>query len=264
MERNLGNVAPPRSFGVHALLDEPGLAVRDVVCGHGRRSPIFGGDYPRTRITLLLSGAFHVRSSAGDVLAAPATLLLGNAAQSYEYRHVDDGGDRSLLFEFEGVRRFRHAAARAGPALVALAHAALHENDREKLREVALLSAEAAQNEIGTRGWSSAQAARVARTLRYIEAHCDEDCSLAALAAQAGLSRHHFLRIFRGLTGRTPRQHVIATRLRAAATSLARSGKPVTQVALEAGFGDLSHFIGSFARAFGASPRAWRAAARKK
>jgi len=61
------------------------------------------------------------------------------------------------------------------------------------------------------------------------------------------------------VTGRTPRQHVIATRLRAAARRLAATRTPVTRVALEAGFGDLSHFIASFARAFGASPRAYRA-----
>lgn len=260
MARDLGNVAPSRPYGVHTLLDEPGLAVRDVVCGHGRRSPTFGGEYPRARIAMILSGAFHARSSAGDVLVAPATLLLGNAAQAYEYRHVDDGGDRSLLFEYADLDPFGRAAAPASAALVVLAEEALREDDAEKLREAALLAADAARSPGGDRRspWSRAQAARVARALRYIEAHSDEDCSLAALASQAGLSRYHFLRIFRAVTGRTPRQHLIATRLRSAASALARTRKPVTRVALEAGFGDLSHFIASFTRAFGASPRAYR------
>ncbi len=226
MARDLGNVAPSRPYGVHTLLDEPGLAVRDVVCGHGRRSPTFAGEYPRARIAMMLSGAFHARTSAGDVLVAPATLLLGNAAQAYEYRHVDDGGDRSLLFEY-GDAAFKTAAAPAAPALVALAEEALAEEDAEKLREAALLAAAAAHAAGAERRprWSRAQAARVAATLRYIEAHSDADCSLAALASLAGLSRYHFLRVFRAVTGKTPRQHVIA----------------------------------SFARAFGASPRAYRA-----
>jgi len=251
---------------VHTLLDEPGLAVRDVVCGHGRRSPTFAGEYPRACIAMVLSGAFHARSSAGDVLVAPATLLLGNAAQAYEYRHVDDGGDRSLLFEYgDEVARFEPAAAPAAPPLVALAERALRDGDAEALREVALLAAGAAHAAAGERrpAWSRAQAARVARALRYIEAHSDEDCSLAALASQAGLSRYHFLRIFRGVTGKTPRQHLIATRLRSAAAALARTRLPVTRVALDAGFGDLSHFIASFSRAFGASPRTYRASARR-
>src|SRR5262249_4747372 len=154
---------PARPYGVHTLLDEPGLAVRDVVCGHGRRSPTFAGEHPRARIALILSGAFHARSSAGDVLVAPATLLLGNAGQGYEYRHVDDGGDRSLLFEY-GEAAFKAAAAPAAPALVALAEDALREADAEKLREVALLAAAAALAAAGDRrpAWSRAQAARVA------------------------------------------------------------------------------------------------------
>jgi AraC-like DNA-binding protein len=35
----------------------------------------------------------------------------------------------------------------------------------------------------------------------------------------------------------------------------------VTDVALDAGFGDISHFTTSFRRAFGVSPRRYRAAA---
>ena len=265
MARDLGNVAPSRPYGVHTLLDEPGLAVREVVCGHGRRSPTFSGEFTRARIVLILSGAFHARTSAGDVLVAPSTLLLGNAAEAYEYRHVDDGGDRSLLFEYADRPPFRQAAAPASAALAVLAEEALRDGDPERLREAALLAAGAALAAAGERRppWSRAQAARAAQVLRYIEAHSDEDCSLAALASQAGLSRYHFLRIFRGLTGKTPRQHLIATRLRTAARRLVATRTPVTRVALDAGFGDLSHFIASFSRAFGASPRTFRASARR-
>ncbi|MBN9686397.1 AraC family transcriptional regulator [Corallococcus sp. NCSPR001] len=87
--------------------------------------------------------------------------------------------------------------------------------------------------------------------IRYIEDPSAGDCSLDALAALAGLSRFHFLRIFQKQTGQTPRQFVIATTPRT--TRL-----PITQVSLEAGFGDLSHFTTRFMQAFGASPRAYR------
>jgi AraC family transcriptional regulator len=258
-----------RPYGVHTLLEEPGLAVREVVCGHGRRSPTFAGEYPCARIVMILSGAFHARSSAGDVLVAPATLLLGNAAQAYEYRHVDDGGDRSIMFEYDeatlGGGRFRRAALPASARLVSLADEALRDSDPEALREAAHVAAGVASfgdREVSS-PWSRAQAARVARILRYVEAHSDEDCSLAALASRAGLTRYHFLRVFRAITGKTPRQHLIAMRLRSAATALTRTSKPVTRVALEAGFGDLSHFIASFTRAFGSTPRACRAISRR-
>jgi AraC family transcriptional regulator len=64
--------------------------------------------------------------------------------------------------------------------------------------------------------------------------------------------------VFRALTGQTPRQHVIAARLRAAATALRTSRTPITRVGLEAGFHDPSHFIATFSRVFGVSPRRYR------
>ncbi|MBC7974867.1 MAG: helix-turn-helix transcriptional regulator, partial [Myxococcales bacterium] len=109
---------------------------------------------------------------------------------------------------------------------------------------------------------SFAQCRRVARALRYIEAHSADDCSLETLADDAKLGRYHFLRVFRAITGQTPRQHVIATRLRAAASALRTSRTPITRVALETGFLDPSHFTATFARAFGVSPRAYRKHAR--
>ena len=61
------------------------------------------------------------------------------------------------------------------------------------------------------------------------------------------------------MTGQTPRQVVIATRLGAAAALLRTTRRPVVRIALEVGFGDLSHFMASFARAFGVSPGSYRA-----
>jgi hypothetical protein len=67
---------------------------------------------------------------------------------------------------------------------------------------------------------------------------------------------------FRAVTGQTPRQVVIATRLRAAAALLRTTRLPVMHIALDVGFGDLSHFMASFARAFGVSPGSYRASQR--
>jgi AraC-like DNA-binding protein len=60
------------------------------------------------------------------------------------------------------------------------------------------------------------------------------------------------------VTGQTPRQFVIATRMRVAAIALRTTRRRITDIALDAGFGDLSHFTVSFARVFGVSPRAYR------
>jgi AraC-like DNA-binding protein len=78
------------------------------------------------------------------------------------------------------------------------------------------------------------------------------------MAEAADLSRYHFIRVFRALTGEPPRQRLIGIRLRAAADRLIGTREPVTQIALSVGFNDLSHFNASFRQAFGMSPRAWR------
>lgn len=74
----------------------------------------------------------------------------------------------------------------------------------------------------------------------------------------AGLSRFHFLRLFRAATGVSPHQHIIALRLRAAADRLRSTAEPVTLIALDVGFNDLSHFNLLFRRSFGVAPRQWR------
>jgi hypothetical protein len=60
--------------------------------------------------------------------------------------------------------------------------------------------------------------ARIARVLRYLESRTDGPQTLAALARIAGLSRYHFVRTFRDVTGVTPHQRL----LRARSTSASR------------------------------------------
>jgi AraC-like DNA-binding protein len=55
---------------------------------------------------------------------------------------------------------------------------------------------------------------------------------------------------------------VIRSRLRRAARLLAEDTRPITDVALEVGFGDLSFFVRTFHRAAGVSPRRFREASR--
>jgi len=60
------------------------------------------------------------------------------------------------------------------------------------------------------------------------------------------------------LTGVTPHQFVLRARLRAAALRLLDGDDKVIEIALGAGFGDVSNFNAAFRREFGVSPRAYR------
>jgi AraC-like DNA-binding protein len=96
----------------------------------------------------------------------------------------------------------------------------------------------------------------------WIDAHADQALDLQRLAAQCGLSAYHYLRVFAHVLGVTPHQYLVRSRLRSAARMLAEGERSVTEIALDAGFADLSNFVRSFRRAAGVSPREFRRAAR--
>lgn len=270
---------PPLPAGRHWLASCDGVTARDVVCRHGAASPAQCGQTAHARVGLLLAGVFQARGTLGDAVLAPQALLTSNAGDRYEFRHVDDGGDRSLVFELDEraladaehslARRPRFTATSVPAALGGLhvfahARAALRQRSPELLRETALLALEHA---LSAQAGPAARPAspplvslrRVARALRHVEAHYAGDCSLDTLAALAKITPFHFVRTCRAATGQTPHQLVLTARLAAAEHLLRTTRAPITEVALDAGFGDLTNFAASFRRAFGLAPRAYRA-----
>lgn len=97
----------------------------------------------------------------------------------------------------------------------------------------------------------------------WISSHSQQDIHLGQAAGRAGLSLFHFLRLFSKVLGVSPHQYLVRSRLRHAARLLAGGEQPVTDVALDVGFADLSNFVRTFHRAAGMSPGAFRRAARQ-
>jgi AraC family transcriptional regulator of adaptative response/methylated-DNA-[protein]-cysteine methyltransferase len=81
--------------------------------------------------------------------------------------------------------------------------------------------------------------------------------SLAALAARAGYARHHFLRLFRDITGVTPRSYAEGVRARRLQAALA-AGDRVAEAVAGAGFGSESRVYEDTARHLGMTPGAAR------
>lgn len=99
---------------------------------------------------------------------------------------------------------------------------------------------------------------RAVRAAIRIDADCQREIPLAEMAREAGLSAFHFLRVFSAVLGVTPHQYLLRSRLRRAAKLLADRDIPVTTVALESGFADLSNFVRTFRRAAGMPPTKFR------
>lgn len=100
------------------------------------------------------------------------------------------------------------------------------------------------------------RAAAVAAACRTIDA-AEEPPSLAALAAAAGLSPHHFHRVFRAATGVTPKAYADARRAERLRAGLDR-GERVTDAIYEAGYGSSSRFYERSAERLGMTPGAFR------
>lgn len=106
-------------------------------------------------------------------------------------------------------------------------------------------------------GLAAQRAETVARACRLIET-AEELPSLDALAADAGMSRFHFHRVFTALAGVTPRAYAAAHRTRRVQEALTRSPS-VTDAIYDAGFGSSGRFYARAAGMLGMTPTDFRA-----
>ena len=100
---------------------------------------------------------------------------------------------------------------------------------------------------------------RLRRADAYLRNQLAEPISLAALAQVAGLSRFHLLRLFKTAYGETPLKRLTRLRMAEARRLLRRSGRSITEIALQCGYGNPAHFAALFRRQVGVSPSQYRA-----
>jgi AraC family transcriptional regulator of adaptative response/methylated-DNA-[protein]-cysteine methyltransferase len=100
------------------------------------------------------------------------------------------------------------------------------------------------------------RAASVEQACRLIEA-AEEMPSLDVLAHAAGLSRFHFHRVFKTVTGVTPRAYAAAHRARRVREELSRSGT-VTEAIYDAGFNSNGRFYATASDVLGMTPTRFR------
>lgn len=98
----------------------------------------------------------------------------------------------------------------------------------------------------------------VARACRRIES-AETVPALAELAAHAGMSPSHFHRVFKALTGLTPKVYASACRARKLRNALGTSGASVTDALYGAGFNSGSRLYENTDRLLGMRPRDYRA-----
>jgi AraC-like DNA-binding protein len=96
------------------------------------------------------------------------------------------------------------------------------------------------------------------RARDHADRHYADPVDLETLAAVAGLSRYHFLRLFRATYGATPAAYVSQRRIERAQDLLRATNLTVTEVCHAVGFTSLGSFSARFLEVVGETPTAFQ------
>lgn len=256
------------------------LAAFEYRCEAGPRDEPFVEVHPGFSISYVRRGSFGLRSRGRTFELVAGSILVGHPGDEYVCTHdLRDGGDECLSFQVpeeiavglgDQTGVWRTGAVPPLPELMVLGELAQSAADgRSDVApdEAGLLLASRFVDVVAGRQPDLLHAAardrrRAVDVAVWIDENSHEAVDLELAAKQAGLSSFHFLRLFAAVLGVTPHQYLVRSRLRHAAQLLAEEDTPITDIAYDVGFGDLSNFVRTFGRAAGVSPRAFRQAAR--
>jgi len=263
-----------------ALFTSDLLTVVDYRCTARPGDRPFAEEHRGYSLSYVRTGSFGLRSRGRHFELIAGGVMVGHPGDEFTCTHDHVHGDRCLSIQLAPALVESLGGApdlwRIGglpplPRLAVvgeLAQAAADGGSDVGLDEAATLLAARFVSTVS--GRAPRPAPRTARDRRraveaalWIDAHAHQPIDLADAAAAAGASPFHFLRGFAAVLGVTPHQHLIRTRLRRAARLLADDDRPITDVAYDVGFGDLSNFVRTFHRAAGMSPRRFRQASRQ-
>ena len=263
------------------LFQSSSLRVVDRRCTASAADSPFAEQHADYSLSYVRRGTFGYRSRGTGFELVAGSVLVGYPGDEYvcTHDHARGDGDECLSFHLapalvEAVGD-RAAAWRRGcvpplselMVLGELAQAAAEGRTDAALDEVGIALVARFVEVVSGRARAASRApardrGRAVDAARWLDAHAAEPVDLTGAASIVGLSPFHFLRVFASVLGVTPHQYLVRARLRRAARLLADDNRSITDVALDAGFADLSNFVRTFHRAAGVSPGSFRRAAR--
>ncbi len=265
---------------IRPLLQSQTLSVIDYRCTMGPDDKPFLEQHTQHSLSYVRSGSFSYNSRGRSHELVAGSVMVGHAGDEYTCSHEHHVcGDECLSIQLSpsladdmGLRKnaLRIACMPPTPELMVygeLAQAAGRGDSDIGIDEAAILfvnrfiETTSGQPQKATPA-TARDRRRAVESALWIDAHADSTVDLESTAKTAGVSPFHFLRLFSNVLGVTPHQYLVRARLRRAAKLLADDTRPITSVAFDAGFGDLSNFVRTFHRAAGVSPRRFRDAAR--
>ena len=237
--------------------------------------------HDRFAVGVIEDGALGFRYRGENLVAVPGAINLANPGEAHTGHAAGDGGWTYRMFYLETALLQLAADEMAGrpvpfpffqagvihdPSLartIADLHRTLERADASLLekqtRLLAMLIRLIARHADAPPSMPPAVRGRegVRRAISFLEENLDEDLCVEKLAAVAGMSPWHFIRVFAAEAGLPPHTYLIQTRVRRAQRLLAR-GQSLSDAALAAGFSDQSHLTRHFKRIAGVTPGQYR------
>jgi AraC family transcriptional regulator len=254
------------------------ISAIDCRCNAGPADAPFVERHGSFSVSYVRRGSFGYRARGESFELVAGSILVGHPGDEYVCTHEHACGDECLSFDFapalvaavgDRPEIWRTGCVPPLPELMVLgelAQAAAEGRSDIGLEEAGLLLVARFVELVSGRKrrppkTSVRDRRRAVEAALWIDAHSHKPIDLERAAAHVGLSSFHFLRLFAKILGVTPHQYLVRSRLRRAARLLADKTRPITDIALDVGFGDLSNFVRTFHRAAGVSPRGFRRAA---
>lgn len=231
-------------------------------------------------VSYVRRGSFGCRVGGKSFELVTGSVLVGYMGDEYLCTHDHhDGGDECLSFQLtpelvetigDHSRSWRVGCVAPLSELMVLgelAQAVAEGHCNLGLDEVGMMFATRFVDVVSGRSKIPVQVTprdrrRAIEMALWIDAQAQQPINLESTAQEAGLSPFHFLRLFSKVLGVTPHQYLVRSRLRRAARLLAEDDRPITEIAFDVGFADLSNFVRTFHRAAGVSPKYFRQASR--
>jgi AraC family transcriptional regulator, arabinose operon regulatory protein len=156
-------------------------------------------------------------------------------------------------------RRIRHPAFFAN--LLDRMEAAWREGnkaDAEYLLGVCLMEIERNDRSSAFHGYKAEQSSMISRICEEIRREPGKEYSMKQLAGKMNCTRYHFARIFKTMTGSSPNDFIIETRIEAAKGLLHSSSYTIGRIAEIVGYRDIYFFSRQFKTRTGVTPSSYR------
>lgn len=249
--------------------------------------PLANHTHPSCELIFVKQGKVRISIGQTDYEAGPGTLVLLGALEQHELEVVERpyvryfcilspqvleqaGIDPALSTAFKNrPHHFNHCLHPKEPeAVEALLRRMGQENSAREpfaermvlgLLEALLIGLYREYPEAFFRP-ETAVASKIWEVQRYLEAHYGEPVSIAALAAERFISPDHLARMFKELTGYSPKQYLTENRLLHGRQFLLQTELPVSAIAYRCGFPDTNNFIRVFKQRYGVTPKRFQQA----